>query len=162
MTGKWEEWLRLSSERPVPRLKFQYRTGSVGSLADFSGKLFLILFSRSCSTCRDVLSKLAPIVDDLSVTLLILGDQAMEEEEAFDVKDIAPSTRNIVMASASFPEIYLGFNIPRGAWLKYPTLILLDAEGRVRVATDVPEQMTDLEWVKDRMTECMTVSARPS
>jgi hypothetical protein len=155
MTAKWEEWLKSSSSRPIPRLKFQYWTGSDGSLVDFSGKPLFVLFSRHCSTCREVLSKLVSILDRLPVTLLVLGDQAMEDEEALDVKDIALKAKNIVVASASFPEIYLGFNVPRGAWLKYPTLLLLDSEGRVRVATDVPEEMTDTEWLADRMAECV-------
>jgi hypothetical protein len=157
MNAKWQEWLRSRHGRPVPRLTFQYWTGGGGSLADFSGNLLLVLFSRKCSTCRDVLSKLMPIVENLSVTLLILGDQTMEDAREFSAGDIIPKTAKILTGSASFPEIHLGFNIPRGAWLRYPTLFLLDREGRVRVATDVPEQMTDCGWLRDRMTECTTV-----
>jgi hypothetical protein len=159
MNGKWEQWLKSSSGRPVPRLGFECRNGASGSLADFSGKALFILFSRSCATCRDVLSKLVPLADEMSVALLILGDQAMEDEEALELKDIIPAGKNVDLASAAFPEIYLGFNIPRGAWLKYPTLFLLDAEGRVRAATDVPEEMTDREWIKSKMSECVAATA---
>jgi hypothetical protein len=160
MTGKWESWLRSWRDRPGAQLTFRYRTGVSGSLADFAGDPLLVLFARSCSKCRDVLSKLAPILQDLRLPLLILADQAMEAEEPPEAADVASATTSIVTASASFPEIYLGFNVPRGVWLKYPTLFLLDEAGRVHSATDVPEEMTDRGWLQDRMAECTTVPTK--
>jgi hypothetical protein len=154
MNGKWKKWLESSNGRPVPQLNFEYRTGSVGSLSDFSGNSFLILFSRACSTCREAIVRLMPIAQELSVPLLVLGDRAAKED-VLDPTD--PKAQIVRMASASFPEIYVGFNIPRGAWLKFPTLFLLDPEGRVRVMSDVPDQMMDRDWVMDRMAECTTI-----
>ncbi len=157
MTGKWEKWLKSSGDRPVPRLTFHYQSGTDGSLTDFSGGLLFILFSRRCSICREVISRLVPILGQLPASLLILGDQAAEDEDPLDLERVAPNAKNVVVASASFPEIYLGFDIPRGAWLKFPSLFVLDAAGRVRVATDVPEQMKDREWLKQATTECVPV-----
>ncbi len=139
-------------DRPPAKLSFVYQDGRRGSLLDYLGQpVALLVANLGCPVCQSAIATVSGVVADQSMGFLTVVDQG-SVHAASETMDPAISSGTYV-AYAPLPEIYLGLKIPRGTWIRYPSLIVLDADNRVCVFSNDPNEITDPERVDCALRE---------
>ncbi len=135
---------------PIVKLSFQYEDGRRGSLADSSGSAVLILaVSPGCPICKESVRAAQQAIANLPIVLFLLSDEGSREAANHGPGD---GTEVLLpVAFAPLPEIYLGLHIPRGIWIKYPSIIGLDASSRIRVFSNNACEVTDHKWINSAL-----------
>lgn len=130
--------------KPVTGLKFSWADGRVGSTMDYLGGILAILIvSLECPYCKQAMGFLREICAQSNTSHLALADRS---------RPAAPFASDIQAdferAFATLPEIYLGLDVPRGTWIKFPTLILLDETARVTFFCSDKDKLVDQAFLR--------------
>jgi hypothetical protein len=127
--------------KPVPGLTFLRADGSRGSTRDYLGNyLVLVIISLDCTLCVRTQMALKQVLLRAAVPHLALCERLIEDHETATQTDFPK-------AFAPLPEVYLGLGIPRGTWIKYPTLIVLDEEARVVDFCSDPQKVLEASYL---------------
>jgi hypothetical protein len=113
--------------KPVRGLTFSWADGSSGATTDYLGRqLAIVVVSLDCVFCKQSMEKIRDICRHSNISYLALADRSRPREDSPEESQI-----EFPKAFAALPEIYLGLDVPRGTWIKFPTLVILDEAGQV-------------------------------
>jgi thiol-disulfide isomerase/thioredoxin len=129
---------------PICGLTFSWADGRTGSTADYLGRVLAILIvSLDCPFCKQAMDRLHQLCHESNISHLALADRS---RPGLDLN--ASNQVDFPRAFAALPEIYLGLAVPRGTWIKFPTLMLLDETARVTFFCNEKEKLVDEAFLK--------------